>query len=354
LPVGAAFGVITVLGPRAAGQIEVATFRRDATYSDGRHPDSVAFSNAEEDARRRDFTINGLFFDPLSNEVIDFVGGRADLAQGIVRAIGDPDARLSEDKLRMLRAVRIASTLGFEIHTDTMQAVQRHAGELQVVSVERTTAELRRLLRHVNRRRGLELLRESALLGQLLPELDGAGDAWRQTLETLDVLQTPSFAVSIALLLRTVHLAAANQDSVESICRRWKLSNEERQGVLFCLKNEATIRNATTIDWPVLQRVLIAARIEELLSYCEAVARVVDGADDAIQFCRATLARPPREWNPTPLVTGDDLQQLGIPAGSAYRELLAAARDAQLNGEVTDREAALAFVQKRWQAGFAK
>lgn len=354
LPVGAAFGVITVLGPRAAGQIEVATFRRDATYSDGRHPDSVAFSNAEEDARRRDFTINGLFFDPLSNEVIDFVGGRVDLEQRIVRAIGDPDARLSEDKLRMLRAVRIAATLGFEVHPETMQAIQRHAGELQVVGVERTTAELRRLFQHANRRRGLELLRESRLLGQLLPELDCAGDAWRQTLELLAVLRTSSFAVSVASLLRTVHLEAASQQSVEAICRRWKLSNDELQGVLLCLKNETIIRSATKIEWPILQRVLTATRIEELLSYCEAVARVIDGTDDAVQFCRATLARPQQEWNPTPLITGDDLQRLGIPAGAVYRELLATVRDAQLKGEITNPAAALAFAQARWQAGIAE
>lgn len=354
LPIGAAFGVITVLGPRAAGQIEVATFRRDATYSDGRHPDSVAFSNAEEDARRRDFTINGLFYDPLSEEVIDYVGGREDLQQRVVRAIGNPEERLSEDKLRMVRAVRFATTLGFDLDRETMHAVQRHASELSVVSVERITAELRRLLLHSHRRRGVELLRESGLLTQILPELICDGDTWRQTLDTLEAVVEPSVAVVMALLLRSLHGEVTGQDSAEQIGRRWKLSNDELDGVRLCLKHEATIRNATTIEWPVLQRVLIVPRIEELLSYCEAVAQVVDGTCHAIRFCRETIARPQEAWNPAPLITGDDLRHLGIPAGPAYRQLLNAVRDAQLNGELTNRESALTFAQARWKAGLAE
>lgn len=350
LAIGAAFGVITVRGTRAAGQIEVATFRRDAAYSDGRHPDSVAFSNAEEDARRRDFTINGLFYDPLSDEVIDYVGGQEDLAKRIIRAIGDPEARLSEDKLRMLRAVRFATTLDFEVDSATMHAVQRHAAELQVVSVERITAELRRLLLDANRRRGLELLCESGLLAQVLPEVDCAGDAWRHTLETLDAIQEATFAVAVSALLRTIHLQSASDKVAEAICRRWKLSNEELEGVLLCLKHEETIRLAPTIDWPVLQRVLISARIDELMSYCAAVANVIDGTDDAIQFCRQTLARPQSQWNPAPLITGEDLKQLGIPAGAAYRELLIAVRDAQLNGEISVRPQAVRLAQSLWDS----
>ena len=352
--IGAAFGVVTVFGPRAAGQIEVATFRRDAAYSDGRHPDSVSFSNAEEDARRRDFTINGLFYDPLLDEVIDYVGGQADLASKIVRAIGDPDARLSEDKLRMLRAVRFATTLGFDVDPETMQAVQRHADELKAVSAERITAELRRLLQHANRRYGAELLCESGLLAQVLPELAYDEEVWSQTLETLDALREPSFAVLVAVLLRTVQARAAEDDTAEVICRRWKLSNEELAGVLLCLQHEATIRNAPVVDWPVLQRVLIVARIDELLTYCEAVARVIDGADGAIQYCRRTLARPQSEWNPAPLITGADLKRLGIPAGHVYRELLTFVRDAQLNGEISGQDAALALAEKLWKAGFAE
>ncbi|HRX79702.1 MAG: CCA tRNA nucleotidyltransferase [Planctomycetaceae bacterium] len=354
LAIGAAFGVITVIGPRVAGQVEVATFRRDATYSDGRHPDSVAFSNAAEDASRRDFTINGLFYDPLSNEVIDYVGGQDDLKKRLVRAIGDAEERLSEDKLRMLRAVRFATTLGFDVDPETMAAVQRHADELKVVSVERITAELRRLLQHPNRRRGVELLRRSGLLEQVLPALDREGEAWEQTLDTLEVQQELSFPVAAALLFRTLQFASASQAAAGELCRRWKLSNEEIEGVLLCLNQEMAIRNAPAIDWPQLQRVLIHPRVEELMSYCKAVCQVIDGSDAAIQFCRVILNRPRLEWNPAPLITGNDLARMGIPAGPAYRELLTAVRDAQLKGELPDQASALAFVQSQWKGGLSK
>src|SRR3954462_14353308 len=146
LPIGASFGVITVLGPRHAGQIEVATFRTDAAYSDGRHPDSVTFTTAEHDAQRRDFTINGLFFDPISNEVVDYVNGQEDLKRRTIRAIGDPRLRLSEDKLRMLRAVRFAASFDFSIDLDTLQAIQKMAPEINTVSAERIGSEIRRML----------------------------------------------------------------------------------------------------------------------------------------------------------------------------------------------------------------
>src|SRR5437762_3715435 len=170
LPIGASFGVITVLGPEAAGQIDVATFRRDATYSDGRHPDAVSFSDAEHDAQRRDFTINGLFFDPLEDRVIDYVGGQDDLARRVIRAIGDPLARIAEDKLRMLRAVRFAARFDFAIDDKTLAAIKQQARELVIVSAERIAAELRLILTHPNRARGMELLADTGLLEIVLPE----------------------------------------------------------------------------------------------------------------------------------------------------------------------------------------
>ncbi|HVT30989.1 MAG TPA: CCA tRNA nucleotidyltransferase, partial [Lacipirellulaceae bacterium] len=171
LPIGAAFGVISVLGPRSAGQIEVATFRADATYSDGRHPDSVTFTNAEHDAQRRDFTINGLFFDPIANEVVDYVGGRQDLKRRIIRAIGDPRLRLREDKLRMLRAVRFAAAFGFIIDPDTLQAIQEMAPDINTVSAERIGMEIRRMLIDPNRAAAITLLRETNLLPHVIPEV---------------------------------------------------------------------------------------------------------------------------------------------------------------------------------------
>src|SRR6186997_3487253 len=159
LPIGAAFGVITVLGPRTAGQIEVATFRSDAAYSDGRHPDSVTFTTAEHDAERRDFTINGLFYDPVAEQVVDYVGGQDDLHKRTIRAIGDARARLGEDKLRMLRAVRFATAFDFTIDADTLRAIQKMAAELNTVSAERIGMEVRLMLIDPNRAVALRLLR---------------------------------------------------------------------------------------------------------------------------------------------------------------------------------------------------
>src|SRR5262245_28659892 len=181
LPIGAAFGVITALGPKGAGQIDVATFRRDAAYSDGRHPDAVTFSDAEHDAQRRDFTINGLFYDPLTDQVIDFVGGQEDLKRRVIRAIGDPLARIAEDKLRMLRAVRFAARFDFAIDERTLAAIQQQAHELVIVSAERVAAELRLIFTHGSRGRGLELLAETDLLDVILPESDfllQSGEHW--------------------------------------------------------------------------------------------------------------------------------------------------------------------------------
>ena len=170
LAIGAAFGVITVPGKGNEGQVEVATFRQDATYSDGRHPDSVKFSSAKEDAQRRDFTINGLFFDPLEDRVIDYVGGQDDLSKKVVRAIGDPDQRIGEDKLRMLRAVRFAATYDFELDAGTASAIRQRASEMTVVSAERIAEELRRMLSHPDRARAVSLLEAVDLLGVILPE----------------------------------------------------------------------------------------------------------------------------------------------------------------------------------------
>src|SRR5436190_4202816 len=171
LPIGASFGVITVLGPREAGQIEVATFRTDAAYSDGRHPDAVTFTTAEHDAQRRDFTINGLFYDPIAEKVVDYVGGQNDLQARIVRAIGDPRSRLSEDKLRLLRAVRFAATFNFAIDSETLAAIQDMAPEINTVSPERIGMEIRRMLIDPNRAQALSLLLETKLLAHVLPEV---------------------------------------------------------------------------------------------------------------------------------------------------------------------------------------
>jgi tRNA nucleotidyltransferase/poly(A) polymerase len=349
LAIGAAFGVISVLGPKRAGQIDVATFRRDAAYSDGRHPDAVTFSDAQHDAQRRDFTINGLFYDPLADEVIDFVGGQQDIAERVIRAIGDPLSRIAEDKLRMLRAVRFAARFDFALDPATRAAVEQQAHELVIVSAERVAAELRLILTHGSRASGVSLLAETGLLEVVLPEAVPAfqdDEQWSRALRILDSIETPTFAMSLAALLRDIQTADPAKNLPEVVFDRWKLSTEELVGVEKLLSEEPLIRSATRQPWPKLQRILIAPRIEELLGYCAAVTRVLDGTTAEIDFCRTRLALPHEQLNPPPLITGDDLNALGIPPGPAYRELLEAVRDAQLEGQISSLAEAQQLVQR--------
>jgi tRNA nucleotidyltransferase/poly(A) polymerase len=350
LPIGASFGVITVLGPPGAGQIDVATFRRDAAYSDGRHPDAVSYSDAEHDAQRRDFTINGLFFDPLENRVIDYVGGQADLSQGVIRAIGDPLARIAEDKLRMLRAVRFAARFNFEIDPGTLTAIKQQARELVIVSAERIAAELRLILTHPTRARGVELLAETGLLEVVLPEAavlqpDVSPPAWTCTLGILRRLSEPTFAMALAGLLRMID-ALQHKGIARRVFERWKLSTHELETVERLIHEELPIRQAQLLPWPQLQRMLTAPGANELLAYCEAVALECGDGLDALTYCRHKLALPVDLLNPRPFVNGDDLRAMGIPPGPAYRDLLNAVRDAQLEGRITSRDEAIRLVDR--------
>ena len=351
LAIGAAFGVITVLGSQDEGQVEVATFRRDAEYTDGRHPDHVTFSSAEEDARRRDFTINGLFHDPLTGQDIDYVGGGDDLRRKRIRAIGDPHQRLAEDKLRMLRAVRFAATFGFSIEADTFAALREHAAELTVVSAERIAQELRRMLVHPQRRIAADLLATTSLLPVILPEsadsVAYSGQRWKETLAIMDALNQPSTSVALAALLRGVH-QEGGAAAVTNVCRRWRLSNEEAEGILLCLQNESLLRLAHQSQWPKVQRVLTECRIDELLTYVAAVSEVLDEQPVGLSFCLAKLALPREQWNPKPLVSGDDLQAAGLPPGPAFGRILHCLRDAQLAGEITDKAQALEEARRLW------
>ncbi|MBW3597466.1 MAG: CCA tRNA nucleotidyltransferase, partial [Planctomycetes bacterium] len=355
LAIGAEFGVIAVLGTRRM-RIEVATFRQDGAYSDGRHPDAVTFSTAEHDAQRRDFTINGLFFDPLEDRVIDYVGGLEDLKRRVVRAIGDPRARFDEDKLRMLRAVRFTATYECRLDPDTLAAIQQQAGEIVIVSAERIAEEMRKMLPHPRRAVAAELLRQSRLLAVLLPEshesapsdIEDLNDEplarWRRTLEVLDALREPRFPVALAALVREIGDRDDPRDRlIEAIGSRWRLSNEETAYAAWIRRHESLIHDACEAPWPRLQRVLIDDRAEDLLALAEAVAKAEGGSAEAVEFCRRKLALPPEELNPPPLLTGDDLIRAGLRPGPQFRELLETARDAQLEGTLHTRDAALAF-----------
>ncbi len=340
LAIGAAFGVITVLGHRHQGQIEVATFRTDAEYSDGRHPDAVHFTTAEHDAERRDFTINGLFFDPVAGEVVDYVDGRADLEHKIIRAIGDPRLRLTEDKLRMLRAVRFAALLNFTIEPATLAAIQAMAAEVTTVSAERIGAEIRRMLTGPNRAVALDLLGETKLLPQVLAEvarLDALELA--VTRRVLAALESPTLPLALAAMLhRSVEPRVAG-----TVGRRLRYTNHEIDRTGWLLAELPTIRDAPQIFWPRLQRVLVHEGAAELVALHATIA----GPDNpALAFVRERLALPTEQLNPLPLIDGSDLIGHGLAPSPDFARLLEAVRHAQLLGEIETVDGAMRLVQR--------
>jgi len=353
LAVGSAFGVITILGPRDAGHIDAATFRRDAAYSDGRHPDSVHFSTAREDASRRDFTINGLFYDPIGQQVIDFVGGREDLRRRVVRAIGDPYARIEEDKLRMLRAVRFSARFDFAIEPDTLAAIRRMAAEISVVSPERIAVEMQHVLVDPSRALGIRLLLETGLAAVILPEIVPADESQQRqlerTLEVLRRLQQPGFPLALAALL----LDRVDGEGAAAIARRWRLSNHQTARTGWLVEHHPDLDRARSMRWSALQPILIADGIEDLLALGEAVALAGSGDTAAIAWCQSLLERPREVLDPPPLLTGDDLIRHGVPTGPAYRVLLDRVRQAQLDDRIHTPDEALALVDRLVKEGLA-
>jgi tRNA nucleotidyltransferase/poly(A) polymerase len=344
--VGAAFGVITVLGPREAGQIEVATFRRDAAYSDGRHPDSVTFSTAEEDASRRDFTINGLFYDPVDQRVIDFVGGQEDLDRKLIRAIGDARERFSEDKLRLLRGIRFSATFDFALEAETLAAIRQMAPQITVVSPERIAMEMRRMLVVPRRSTAIRLAVETGLASAILPEIVASDEPERRrldlTLGVLDRLRQPGFPLALAALL----IPVVDRAGARKVCKRWKLSNGETDRVGWLVEHHAALAEARSSRWSRVQKILIADCVDDLLALNEAAALAGDGDTSQINWCREKLSQPREVLDPTPLLSGDDLIEHGVPRGPVYRMLLERVRDAQLDGEIHDKTEALGLVDR--------
>lgn len=340
--VGAAFGVISVLGPKPGLQLDVVTFRQDRNYLDGRRPEAVEFSTPEADAQRRDFTINGLFYDPIDEKVIDFVGGRDDMERCVVRAIGDPLERFNEDKLRLMRAVRFATRFDFTLDPPTRRALEALAPEVTQVSAERIAAEMRFMLLDKSRRAAVELLGDVGLLEAILPELSAAREAGSlaATYKVLDSLEQPSFSLALAALLHDVVSPAVSYE----ICRRWKLSNRDSQQMRWLVQHRDALVAARQMAWPRLQRLLISDGIEDLLQLHEAIAMAAGNDFDAVNYCRELLKMPPDQLNPPPLLTGDDLVSHGVARGKEYQSLLEAVRDSQLNKTISTRAEALALV----------
>jgi poly(A) polymerase len=376
LAVGAQFGVVQVLG--TAGKVEVATFRREVGYSDGRHPDQVVFtSNAEEDVSRRDFTINGLLMRHYSGEVLDFVGGQADLDAHIIRSIGDAERRFTEDKLRMLRAVRFAARFGFTIEPKTFAAIQLHAPEIDSVSAERIREELSKLLTEGAARRGFELLDQTDLLRQVLPEVSALkgvpqppeyhpeGDVWIHTLMMLEGLppEAPRTLAWGALLhdvgkpvtFRPVsvtgdrirfdgHVHVGVRISAE-ICKRLKFSNEESEQIQALVANHMKFKDVAQMKKSTLKRFVRQPHFDEHMALhrldCLASHKRLDAYDMVRKFLNDT---PPEEVKPTRLLTGDDLSEMGYVPGPGFQTILRALEDAQLDGSLSTRDEAESFV----------
>lgn len=386
IAVGAAFGVIEVIGPRRHHghlSVEVATFRSDGAYTDGRRPDSVVFSTPEEDAQRRDFTINGMFFDPLADQLHDFVGGQADLKSKTLRAIGDPANRFAEDKLRMLRAVRIAARFELDIDPATLEAARRSAKDIRVVSAERIAEEFRKMLAHPHRARGVKLLRDFDLVEPVLPELvptytlpqgppaAPTGTLWEHLVRVVELLEGPtwpepaevSFPLAFATLLHDIgkprvfgrtadrytfhgHEHVGRQMSLK-IADRLKLSNAEKDRLAWLVEKHQFLADAPSLRLSTLKPVLAHEGIGELLALHRADALASGKSLEHVEFCERMLKDTPREeLDPTPAVTGDDLTALGMKPGPEFKRLLAAVREAQLEGRVRTKAEGLALVEQ--------
>lgn len=357
--VGASFGVILVSGPRESGAVEVATFRAEGPYLDGRRPEHVVFCTPEEDALRRDFTINGMFYDPATDDVLDYVYGQRDLQDKIVRAIGDPHTRFREDKLRMLRAIRFAASLEFELDKTTLEAVRAMAGDIHVVSAERITEEFKRMLEHPHRVRALELGRESRLLMEVFPELiplvspiEARTDftLWNAQLRMLQELHSPSFELALAALFHRV--SGLDPVGVENICRRLRLSNKSREQVVWLTANRCALHDARHLPLSKLKRLLVEEYARDLLTLMRAASRAkgVDPAD--VEFCEAYLRDTPAlEIDPPLLLGGNDLIRHGFQPGATFKGILDAVRDAQLEGRINTREEALLFADELRKSG---
>jgi len=380
--VGAQFGVIQI--PREELKVEVATFRSDIGYSDGRHPDHVTFSKTpEEDVQRRDLTINGLLMRHDTGEVLDYVSGQADLRAKVIRAIGDPDRRFTEDKLRMLRAVRFAARFGFEIESDTLRAIRRHVEEIRQVSPERLRDELTKMLTEGAARRAFELLDEAGLLQQVLPEIAAMkgveqppqfhpeGDVWIHTrlmLEALPAGVSPALAWGVLLhdvgKPPTFKSASETGDRIrfdghvdvgvrmaEEICRRLRFSNEDTEQILALVDNHMRFKDVESMRASTLKRFVRLPHFDEHLALHRLDCLSSHGNLDSYDLVRRFIAEtPPEQVRPERLITGDDLQAMGFKPGPVFSQILGSLEDAQLEGEVKTREEAAQFVLKQFGA----
>jgi poly(A) polymerase len=376
IPVGKQFGIVIVVVDGA--NFEVATFREDGPYVDGRRPASVHFSDARSDALRRDFTINAMFEDPLSGEIIDYVGGRADLAAGVLRAVGDPRARFAEDRLRMIRAVRFATRFGFAIDPQTLAAVRAEPDRLAIVSAERIGEEIVRILTEGSAKAGFELLDETGLLAVVLPEITAMkgceqspdhhpeGDVFVHTMLCLSHLPpacTETLALGVLLHDVAKPLTAQVRDGRHTfyghlergaemageICARLRRSRAVSERVQFLVAQHLRHCSAPDMRPATLKRFLRQDGIDELLELTRIDGLSSNGDLAYYEFFRNALADLGAEQaRPPPLIDGTDLIELGMEPGPLFGLILDAIEDQQLEGTLTSRDQALEFVKIRW------
>jgi len=378
--VGAHFGVIIVL--ENGFQFEVATFRSDDAYIDGRHPTAVHFSSPEEDARRRDFTINGMFYDPVAEEVIDLVGGRADIDAKLVRAIGDPAQRFAEDRLRMLRAVRFATVLDYEIDKQTWDALVANASSINQISAERIRDELVRIFLSPNRVRGWDLFDSSGLMGAILPELEAMkgvlqpeqfhpeGDVFVHTRLMLQLLrEEDSVPLVFAVLFHDVAKPVTatvdktgrirfnehdriGAETTEAIMRRLRFSGAEIEATVEMVRQHMVFKDAPNMRVAKLKRFMARPTFQDELELhrvdCQSSHRMLDNYEFLLRK-REEFANEP--IIPPPLVRGDDLIALGLKPGPKFGEILEAVETRQLEGKLRTREEALEWVKREYSLG---
>ncbi len=376
VPVGRQFGVLIVR--EGDQQYEVATFRRDLGYADGRHPTGVDFSNAREDALRRDFTINALFYDPEAERVLDFVAGRADLKSGIVRTVGDPAQRFAEDKLRLIRAVRFSCELGFSIESSTLRELKARAGQIVQVSSERIRDELLKILTGRGPAEGLELLHETGLLTSFLPEVAAMagvpqppefhpeGDVFVHTCLMFRLAGPLHEALALGILLHDVGKpgtfrvaerirfdghAELGATLTDSIGRRLRLPNETIHRVVELVRGHLRFMHVRDMRESTLKRFLRQEHFADHLELHRLDCLASHGDLSNYEFCTAKMAEFSQEViRPQPLLNGHDLIRAGLEPGPLFSRILTELEDRQLEGEITNREQAWEWLQRTWLA----
>lgn len=369
-PQGKAFGVIRLRIDEHV--FEIATFRVDGPYLDGRRPSSITFTTAEEDAKRRDFTINGMFFNPLQNQLLDYVAGQADLSAKIIRAIGDPVSRFTEDRLRLFRAIRFAVQLGFEMEPATWKALIQLSPSSNVISPERVRDELIKIFTSPDPARGFDLLHQSGLLAVWIPELlemrgcaqspehHPEGDVWVHTRLLLTHLKNPSPVLALSALLHDIGKPRTSKTDpdgrirffghegvgarmAEEILRRLRFPNDEINAITACIANHMAFKDSPNMRVSTLKRLLARPTFLEELELHRIDCSSCHGQLDIHAFLTAKMTEfSQEEIKPKPLLTGNDLQQLGIKPGPSMGKILHQLMDEQLEGKFTDRDGALA------------